>query len=327
MMRCLPLSLLAFWAIPAGAHESLPGFLEILERKPGTYQVIWKVPAIEGAPPAIAFEIPPACHTLGETNSPLTPGALTERWLMQCSPTLLGQRIEIAGLERTLLDVLVRIRFASGAVLSQMVRPLDPGFVVTEPETVHIDQWGYLRLGVEHILYGIDHLFFVFGLLLVVKTASRVLQTTTAFTVAHTITLALAVCGVVHVPAPPTEAVIALSIVFLGYELAKRQWGRIGLTYQHPWIVAFAFGLLHGFGFAGTLSRLGLPSGEIPSALLLFNCGVELGQVAFIAAILLFARSLSTLDIRTPRWAEWGVPYAFGSLAMFWFFQRCANLI
>jgi hypothetical protein len=138
--------LVAFCAVPAGAHESLPGFLEILEKQPGVYQVVWKVPAIEGAPPAIAFEPPPACRALGDMDSPLTPGALTERWLMQCSPGLTGQRIEIAGLDRTMLDVLVRIRFAGGTVVSQMVRPLESGFVVAQPESGHVDRWGYLRM-------------------------------------------------------------------------------------------------------------------------------------------------------------------------------------
>ena len=164
----------------------------------------------------------------------------------------------------------------------------------------HVDAWGYVSLGIGHILYGIDHLLFVLGLLLIVRGARLLLKTITAFTLAHTITLGLAVFGVAHVAPTPVEAVIALSIVFLAVELAQSHRGKEGLTFRQPWIVAFAFGLLHGFGFAGTLSRLGIPSRDIPQALLFFNLGVESGQLAFVAVFLGFVYSLRSLEIRWP---------------------------
>jgi hydrogenase/urease accessory protein HupE len=243
---------------------------------------------------------------------------------MECSGGIAGRKIEIAGLNVTLLDVLVRIRDRGGPATSHILRPAEPSFIAGAGDS---DEWGYLRLGIEHILYGLDHLFFVLGLLLIVRGTKALLKTITAFTVAHTITLALATFGVVRVPVAPVEAVIALSIVFLGSELALFQRGKVGLTYRSPWVVAFAFGLLHGFGFAGTLARIGIPRTDIPLALLLFNCGVELGQLAFVLAFLAFVHSLRDLELKWPRWAQQSVPYAFGAVAACWFIQRCASIV
>jgi hydrogenase/urease accessory protein HupE len=324
MRRLAPL--LALLAVSAGAHENLPAYLEIAEQPRNMYRVFWKVPAVEGVPPAILFSTPSGCRQLAETTASQTPGAFTRGWMMECPGGIAGRRIEIAGLRVTLLDVLVKIRYRDGGSVSHILRPADPSFTPA-PGSTGADAWGYLRLGIEHILYGLDHLFFVFGLLLIVRGAKLLLKTISAFTVAHTVTLALATLGVVRVPVAPTEAVIALSIVFLGSELALRQRGILGLTYRKPWLVALAFGLLHGFGFAGTLARLGIPRPEIPLALLLFNCGVEAGQVAFVLAFVAFAASLRDLDVRWPRWTHEALPYAFGATSACWFFQRCVSLL
>ena len=144
----------------------------------------------------------------------------------------------------------------------------------------------YLKLGVEHILFGVDHLLFVLALLIITDGTMRLIKTVTAFTVAHSITLTAATLGFVHVPQPPVEATIALSIVFVAAEIVHQRGGREGITARAPWVVAFTFGLLHGFGFAGALSEIGLPQGDIPLALLFFNVGVEVGQLLFIAAVL-----------------------------------------
>ncbi len=325
-MRRLLLALSLAIAV-AQAHESLPGYLQIREQKPAVYGVLWKVPAVEGAPPAIAFTTPGGCRSAEETTGPQTPGAIVRAWTMECPGGIAGRTIAIAGLPLTLVDVLVRIRHRDGSLVTHILRPAEPSFVVPAAGGNGEDVLGYLRLGVEHILYGLDHLFFVLGLLLIVRGARRLLQTITAFTVAHTLTLALATLGVVRVPTAPTEAVIALSIVFLGTELALHQRGQTGLTYSRPWIVAFAFGLLHGFGFAGTLARIGIPHAEIPLALLLFNCGVEVGQLAFVLAFLALVSSLRDLELKWPRWAQESVPYAFGATAACWFIQRCASMI
>ena len=309
----------------ARAHTSLPAYLELKETTPGSFDMLWRVPAAEGPPPAIYPVFPTHCVVPKQLAAEDAPGSVVERGLIQCGPQGLSSgTISIENLNVTILDVLVRITFADGTSVTQILRPLAPSFVVHKDARSRIDTLGYVRLGIGHILYGIDHLLFVLGLLLIVPGVRMLLKTITAFTISHTITLALATFGVVHIAPTPIEAVIALSIVFLAAELAQYRRGVQGLTYRKPWLVAFAFGLLHGFGFAGTLSRIGIPAHDIPVALFSFNVGVELGQIGFVAAVLAFIYSLRTLEIRWPQWAYRVPPYAIGSLASFWFLQRCA---
>lgn len=232
------------------------------------------------------------------------------------------------GLDKTSTDVLVRFDFADGVSQAHRLTAGDPSFTVpTQPSSLEVVRT-YLLLGVKHILGGIDHLMFVLALLLLVRGVRRVVVTVTAFTLAHSITLAGATLGFVHMPGPPIEAVIALSIVFVALEIIHSRRGKPGLTEQYPWIVAFTFGLLHGFGFAGALAQIGLPQSSIPIALLFFNVGVEIGQLLFIAcvfAIIALARQVTRrIDVPRPAWA-WAVPpYAIGSLAVFWVIQRIA---
>jgi hypothetical protein len=317
--------LLAGSASNLRAHTSLPGYLELKETAPGSFEMVWRIPAAEGPPPAIYPVFPSNCVVPKQLESEDAPGSVIERGVVRCgSQGLAGRTIGIDNLNVTILDVLVRITFADGTSITQMLRPLAPSFVVHKDTKSHVDALGYVRLGIGHILYGIDHLLFVLGLLLIVPGPRMLLKTITAFTIAHTTTLALATFGVVHLAPTPIEAVIALSIVFLAAELAQHRRGIRGLTYRKPWLVAFAFGLLHGFGFAGTLARIGIPAHDIPLALFSFNVGVEVGQIAFVTAVLAFIYSLRTLEIRWPQWAYRVPPYAIGSLASFWFLQRCA---
>ena len=309
------------------AHTSLPGYLELKETGAGSFDLIWRVPTAEGPPPAIYPVFPENCAVAKELTTESAPGSVIERGSIRCTGKGLdGGAIEISGLNVTILDVLVRVTFADGATVSHMLRPLEPSWIVQKDQMSRVDARGYVSLGIGHILYGIDHLLFVLGLLLIVRRYGVLLKTITAFTVAHTITLGLAVFGVVRVPPTPVEAVIALSIVFLAVELAQYHRGREGLTFCQPWIVAFAFGLLHVFGFAGTLSRIGIPSSDIPLALLFFNVGVEGGQLAFVAAFLGFVHSLRSLEIQWPAWTRPIPAYAIGSLASFWLVQRCAMM-
>jgi len=185
----------------------------------------------------------------------------------------------------------------------------------------------FLRLGIEHILTGVDHLLFVLGLLLIVRGRWTLLKTITAFTLAHSITLAIATLGWANAPAPPLNAAIALSILFLGPEMVRVRRGETSLAILHPWVVAFSFGLLHGFGFASGLVALGLPRSEIPLALLFFNVGVELGQLFFVGIVLLLMRSFRLLEIRWPRWAGWFPAYLVGSLGAYWTLQRTVMMI
>ena len=211
---------------------------------------------------------------------------------------------------------------------SQVLRltPSAPSFVVeAAPGRLRVATT-YLRLGIDHILLGVDHLLFVLGLVLIVPNRWMLLKTITSFTVAHSITLAVATLGYASAPVPPLNAAIALSVLFLGPEIVRHRRGETSLAIRQPWMAAFAFGLLHGFGFAGGLSSIGLPQGEIPVALLLFNVGVEVGQIGFVALVLLLTRSFRTLEIRWPRWVELVPAYAVGSLGAFWTIQRTVIL-
>jgi hydrogenase/urease accessory protein HupE len=204
-----------------------------------------------------------------------------------------------------------------------VVRPTRPEAVLRGERPWQVTAGEYLVLGFHHILLGIDHLLFVLALLMLVPNMRTLVWTITSFTLAHSLTLAAATLGWVHVPQAPVEAVIALSILFVAMEIVHWRQGRPGLTRRWPWLVAFTFGLLHGFGFAGALSEIGLPEHAIPLALLFFNVGVELGQLLFIGAVI--AVSLVLKRITWPGWA-WRVPvYTIGSLAAFWTIQRIAG--
>jgi hydrogenase/urease accessory protein HupE len=266
----------------------------------------------------------------GETRS-LTPvatrqtgNAAVQTWRMEAIEPLRGQSLRIAGLEATMTDVLVRAEFADGTSWTQRLTPAQAATTIPQRQSAWSVAGEYLELGVEHILLGIDHLLFVLALLLITQGGWKLVKTVTAFTVAHSITLALAVLGLVQVPPAPVEAVIALSIVFVAAEILRARQGYPGITVRAPWIVAFTFGLLHGFGFAGALSAIGLPEGHIPQALLFFNVGVELGQLLFIAVIITLIGSIGHVRLRLPRWATLVPPYAIGSVAMFWVIQRIA---
>ena len=251
-------------------------------------------------------------------------GAFIEHGRINCELSLEGEAIAIDGLDATLTDALVRIESADGSVRNALLTPSSPSFIVpVQPGPLMVLR-AYVGLGIEHILFGIDHLLFVLCLLLLVRGIRKLLATVTAFTLAHSITLAAATLGFIRVPAAPVEATIALSIVFLASELVRGAAGRGTVTRSDPWLIAFSFGLLHGLGFAGALAEVGLPQGEIPLALFSFNVGVELGQLAFVAAVLSLALLIRAVSLRLPAWAPNAAGYAIGSVAMFWVFARLA---
>ncbi len=254
-------------------------------------------------------------------------GAFIEYGRVSCARGLAGQRIAIDGLDGTLTDVLVRIESADGSVRTARLTPSAPSFIVPAAARAPYGLRAYVGLGVEHILFGIDHLLFVLCLLLLVKSLRQLLATITAFTLAHSITLAAATLGFIHVPTAPVEATIALSIVFLASELVRGEVGRGAVTRSYPWLVAFSFGLLHGLGFAGALAEVGLPQGEIPLALFAFNVGVELGQLAFVTAVLTLARLVRLMPLRFPIWGPGAAGYVIGSVAAFWVMARLAAAV
>lgn len=308
-------------SLSLSAHEVRPAYFSITQTTDSTYSVVWKLPALGDAIPKIYPTLPNDWEIL-EENSNLLPGNLRRTYSIQVSGTIEGATLYFEGLEKTLIDVLVSIKMSDGVQYSSMIKPVNPSYVIpTEPDRFDVIKT-YIILGIEHILFGVDHLLFVLALLLITKGFKKLVKTITAFTIAHSITLSLATLGVVGLPGPPVEAVIALSIVFLAVELMHYHNGREGLTVRYPWVVALTFGLLHGFGFARALSEVGLPQSDIPAALFFFNVGVELGQLAFVIVVLGFLWTLGKIKIAWLGWIKWVPPYAIGSIAAFWLIER-----
>jgi hypothetical protein len=303
------------------SHETRPGYLEIREKADGEYMASWKQPVRGELRLKIDPIFPPECGvelTTHESDG----GALMVNFSLGCEDGIRGKLIVISGLENTMTDVLIRVFYADGATETHLLRPDSPSAVIGGTEGPLKRAFAYVRLGIEHIIMGIDHLLFVLGLLLIVRNRWMLLKTITSFTLAHSITLAIATLGYASVPVQPLNAAIALSILFIGPEVVRSWRGGTSLTIRHPWVVAFAFGLLHGFGFASGLTMMGLPRNEIPLALLLFNVGVEIGQVCFIFLILGLGKCFRILQINWPRWVELIPGYAVGSLGAFWTIQR-----
>ena len=323
-MRLFSLVLLLITAIPGMAHEVRPGYLEIAETAPERYQALWKIPMKGDAVLRMTPVFPETCKEQTPPSSRKVAAAMVKQWSIVCAGGLKDLDITIEGLQNTLTDVLARVTHAGGATQTVRLAPDNIRFTVSGiPSTLEVITT-YLSLGVEHILLGIDHLLFVFALLLIVQGWRRLVGTITAFTVAHSITLAAATLGYVNVPQAPVEAVIALSILFLATEIIHMQQGKIGLAQRYPWLVAFIFGLLHGFGFAGALSEIGLPQSDIPLALLFFNIGVEVGQLIFVATVLLVGMILRRYISQPMRWGETVITYMIGGIAAFWTIERVA---
>jgi hydrogenase/urease accessory protein HupE len=311
----------------ASADDFRPGYLELRQQDAETYDVFWKVPAQSDVLRLGIYVIFPAdVVNLSAPRGTFHAGAYVERWRLRRPGGLTGQTVRIDGLPATVTDVLVRVERSDGTTQVTRLLPSAPSFVVQESAGAREVARTYLVLGVEHILLGIDHLLFLLALLLVVKGVRRVIATVTAFTLAHSITLAAATLGLVSVPGPPVEAVIALSIVFVAAEIVHSANGRPGLTRRWPWLVAFTFGLLHGFGFAGALGEIGLPQNAIPLALFFFNVGVELGQMLFVGVVTIAAGLIGRVRAVRPRWIEMAPAYAIGGVATFWALQRVAAL-
>jgi len=306
----------------ARAHEIQSAYLELRETGPDTYAVLWKMPVRVGARDSIQPLFPTTAKITSEIVREQTRDNYFERYTLNVPGGLNGVTLSMTGPNAAIADVLVRIVHADGSTEFLRLNPATPTAVVQGVPS----RWGttlaFLRLGIEHILMGVDHLLFVLGLMLIVQNRWMLLKTITAFTVAHSITLAVATLGYASAPLPPLTAAIALSILFLGPEIVRHRRGETSLTIRHPWVVAFAFGLLHGFGFASGLANLGLSHSEIPWALVSFNVGVEIGQLFFVGIILLLERAFVVLAMRWPRWALALPAYTVGGLGAYWTIQR-----
>lgn len=334
MKRVLPTWLLLWYclvcAFNARAHEMRPAYLEIEESSPNRFNVLWKQPSI--GPLVLRLE-PKLSNGLLDANPDeefVVNGSAIRRWKNRALAleSFDGATLTIEGLERTLIDTLVTIEFANGKQVQALLRPDHSQF------DIHLSGAGkfpvpvYLPLGIEHILTGFDHLSFVLGLMLLVRNLRNLLMTITAFTIAHSVTLAAAALGYVKVSAPEIESLVALSIVFVALEIVRSMHGHAGLTTRYPWLIASIFGLLHGFAFAGSLAEIGLPSHNIPGALFLFNCGVEIGQLLFVGvtlvSIAVIRRLLRPCLVERGRWLT---AYGIGTLACYWVFARVDLLV
>lgn len=322
----------ALLAPSAHADEIRPGYLEMRQTASDTYSLLFKIPALgDDLRLGIYVSLPEGTTDLTPPQAGFGGGAYTERRTVRRNGGLAGQAVAIEGLSVTSTDVLVRIKSLGGATQTERLSPTKTAFVIQDAPGASEVATTYLRLGIEHILFGFDHLLFVLALVILVRGWRRVALTVTAFTVAHSITLAAATLGLVNVPSPPVEAAIALSIMLVAVEIVNARRGMPSLTARWPWLVAFCFGLLHGFGFAGALVEVGLPQHAIPIALLFFNLGVEIGQLAFVAAVLatvwLFHRVMAlrvepALVERTANWLDVTAAYAIGAVAAYWLIER-----
>lgn len=331
-MTTLPAQLLTIVLLiftqSASADIFRPAYLELSQIDAERYQVLWRVPALpDNRRLAARVLLPANTERLGEPREALMDNAWEQRYDIRAAGGLIDQSITIDGILGGATDVIVRVERLDGTTQLERLQPSQPVFTVTAspgPGEVAI---AYLVLGVEHILGGIDHLLFVLALLLLVGNVRRLVLTITAFTVAHSITLVCATLGWISLPGPPVEAVIALSIVFVAAEVIHDQQGRASITAQAPWIVAFGFGLLHGLGFAGALEEVGLPETAIPVALLMFNVGVEAGQLLFVAGVVAVAALSKRFLPLSAASVKRTVSYAIGSIAAFWTIERVAAFI
>lgn len=334
-------ALLGF-ASSVNGHEMRPAFLQLNELGAQHYEVIWKQPVLDDRRLPLEPVLPEGCEVLNPKTPERTATALLQTWQTRCD--LSTGSLSIAGLTKTLTDVMVRIKYTNGDVVQRILRPDEPNMDLAE-DTPYL--WSYLILGIEHLLSGVDHILFVIGLVLYIQGMGPLIKTITSFTIAHSITLGLSVTGLVYVPQAPVEAVIALSIVFLARELLLPLEQRSPLTSQRPWLMAFGFGLLHGFGFAGALSDIGLPQEQLALALLLFNLGLELGQLLVVVGVLLVAWAISPILARlsTPKATQtpdqrllvnaqanigrlsWPLALTMGAVASYWTIGRVLSLL
>ena len=322
-LSCLLVAVLFATAQTVNAHEVRPGYLRIQQVEAELYDVLWRVPAKGEMRLGLYAQLPPGCVIEGEKRSWRQSSTFVEKWVSRCPQGLTGGTVLIEGLSATMTDVLARYERLDGSTQVARLTPAKTSFLVTDSESWQQVAATYGSLGVEHILLGVDHLLFVLALLIIVSGARKLIATVTAFTIAHSLTLAAATLGWVHVAQAPVEAVIALSILFVAAEIVHWRQGKTSITRDKPWLVAFTFGLLHGFGFAGALTEIGLPEQAIPLALLFFNLGVEAGQLLFVAVVLIAWQLL--MRFKWPDWA-WRVPvYGIGSMAGFWTIQRIAG--
>jgi hypothetical protein len=310
----------------AWAHEIRPAYLEIKETSPNHFSVLWRMPTTGGMRLPLELQLPDSVRDQRPALREQLADSYVERREIYAPSGLSGKSVAIAGLESTITDVLVRVEHLDGSTQLTRLTTSQPSFVVEASPGIFEVARTYIRLGIEHILTGIDHLLFILALLLITGGGWRLVKTVTAFTLSHSLTLSAATLGLIHVPQAPVEAAIALSIVFVAAEIIHLHRGQRGITANAPWIVALTFGLMHGLGFASGLSEAGLPAAHIPTALLFFSVGVETGHFLFIGLVLALIALAMRNRLRLPDRAQLIPAYAIGSVAMCWFIERGLGL-
>ena len=314
-------------AAPLAAHQFAPALLELAEVSAGEARVSWKQPAVRVQGSQLRPVLPVECEGIGDPEVVKEGTGIRARWQIRCPGGLAGKSVGVEGIADSQADVLLRVELRDGRALRQVLKAEVPSFTINVDGSRRGVLRDYAALGIEHILFGWDHLLFVLALVLLVGWGRSLFWTITAFTAGHSMTLALASLGVVHVPQAPIEAAIAASIFLLAVELTRVRAGDRTLTQLSPFMVSAGFGLLHGLGFAGALAEVGLPTAEIPLALFSFNAGIELGQLAFVALVLLATLALRRLRPSWPRALEALPAYSIGTMAAYWFCERAAGLM
>ncbi len=324
----IPLFILLLSFTSLNADTINPALLNVKENKMGWYDVTWKVPTKNNKVLPLEAHLPQSMELIGTALVRVAPGALIETSRFKTNgASILGEKVSVEGLLATQSQVLLRVELNDGAVFTSILKAEASEFVIPlNPSKLDV-ALEYWELGTIHILEGVDHLLFVFALLLIVVGIRPLIKAITAFTVAHSITLVLTTLGLLSLPAAPTEAIISLSIMFLAAEIIHKYRGELSLTEKYPWVVAFIFGLFHGLGFAGALAEIGIPEQEIPLSLLMFNVGVETGQLLFIAGVLSILALLQRLPFKLPKGALKLVPYAIGTVAAFWTIERVVSFL
>lgn len=326
MMKKIFYVLLFLSTLVVQADEIRPAYLEIKESQAQQYNFLLKLPVKGEKQLPITLDLPKNCTTNIEARTYRVNGAVLKQWSMTCLKSIHGETLVLKGLAESNTDVLLRLEFLNATSQSVLLTPSKTSYTIEKEASSFQIVKTYTWLGITHILMGFDHLLFVFALLLIVKNLRRLLWTITAFTLAHSITMAGATLGFVHLPQQPIEAIIALSILFLAMEIVHEKQGKVGLASRYPWVIAFIFGLLHGFGFAGALAEVGLPQQAITLALIFFNIGVELGQIMFVSAVVLLNYVLQNFKhTKLQEKVEMVVVYGIGGLSAFWFIERVSS--
>lgn len=314
-------------ALDAQAHRFAPSLLRINETDTDQYRVLWKTPQKAASATPLQPLLPDNCVGASAEQPEFEGTGVVVVWNVECSGGIIGKDLSVSGLAENRASIMAMIELADGRVLQATLSENEPRFTVPERASRGAVFTQYLVIGMEHILGGLDHLLFVLGLLVLVGTGAKLLWTVTAFTLGHSVTLSLAALGYISFPVALIEFAIAFSIFVVALEIVPEKRTREGLIQSHPWWLASGFGLLHGMGFAGALTEIGLPAGEVPMALFSFNVGIEIGQIAFLLTVVILWKLCERVVTDISSRLQWAPAYILGSLSVMWCFERMVEAL